>query len=137
MPQVEQELLTLPKHLNSSPVFSGVLVGRSLVFWLVFCRSLFVMIYGFWLVLWFHQTFLTSAEDKCLAEEGYTSNVFLVCIFAYLNLCKAVYNYALISHTCIFTMVNRVKGTFAYWNVLYLIKWCTHGIIVWIISSCL
>jgi hypothetical protein len=32
VPLVEQELLTLPEHLRSSPVFSGVHVTRSLVF---------------------------------------------------------------------------------------------------------
>jgi hypothetical protein len=39
---VEQELLTLLKHLSSLPVFSGVRVTRSLVLCVVFCRSLFV-----------------------------------------------------------------------------------------------
>jgi hypothetical protein len=39
---VEQELLSLPEHLCSSPVFSGVRVAQSLVFCEVFCRSLFV-----------------------------------------------------------------------------------------------
>jgi hypothetical protein len=37
---VEQELLTLYDHLSSHPVFSGVRVARSLVFCVVFCRSL-------------------------------------------------------------------------------------------------
>ena len=41
VPLVEQELLTLPEHMNSPPVFSGVRVARSLVFGVVFCRSLF------------------------------------------------------------------------------------------------
>jgi hypothetical protein len=40
---VEQELLTLPEHLNSPPVFSGVRVTRSLVLYAVFCRLLFVL----------------------------------------------------------------------------------------------
>ena len=31
MPLVEQELLTLPQHLSSPPVFSGIRVTRSLV----------------------------------------------------------------------------------------------------------
>ena len=31
MPLVEQELFTLPEHLNSPPVFSGVRVTRSIV----------------------------------------------------------------------------------------------------------
>jgi hypothetical protein len=39
---VEQELLTLPGHLSSPPVFSWVRVIRSSV-----CRSLFVLLYFF------------------------------------------------------------------------------------------
>ena len=54
----------LPEHMISLPVFSGVCVARSLVFCVVFCRSLsfcpfsfgYCMvcpsIYGFWLSLW-------------------------------------------------------------------------------------
>ena len=40
---MQQELLTLPKHTRSSMIFYGVSVGRSLVFYVVFCRSLFVL----------------------------------------------------------------------------------------------
>ena len=40
----EQELVTLPENLNSSQVFSGVPVARSLVVSVVFCRSLFVLL---------------------------------------------------------------------------------------------
>jgi len=44
--QVKMEKKLLPivelEHLSSHPVFSGVHVARSLVFCLVFCRSLFV-----------------------------------------------------------------------------------------------
>jgi hypothetical protein len=43
VPHVEQELPTLPEHLCSSPVFSGVRVARSLVFCVVFCSSLVVL----------------------------------------------------------------------------------------------
>ena len=42
VPLVYQELLTLPEHLCSPLVFSGVHVAQSLVFCVVFCRSLFV-----------------------------------------------------------------------------------------------
>jgi hypothetical protein len=35
VPLVEQELLTLPGHPSSSPVFNGVRVARSLVFYVV------------------------------------------------------------------------------------------------------
>ena len=39
----EQELYTLPEHLSSPPDFSGIRVGRALVFCVVFCRFLFVL----------------------------------------------------------------------------------------------
>ena len=69
---VEQELLTLPEHLSSPPVFSGVRVTRSLVLnvcfvdrCLSFCTFSFghcvvcsPSIYGFWLSLWYLQTLL-------------------------------------------------------------------------------
>jgi hypothetical protein len=38
----KQEVLTLPEHMRSALVFNGVLVARSLVFFVVLCRSLFV-----------------------------------------------------------------------------------------------
>jgi hypothetical protein len=41
---VGQILLTLPEHLSSLPVFSGVRVTRSLVLCVMFCRSLFVFL---------------------------------------------------------------------------------------------
>jgi hypothetical protein len=43
LPVLEQELLTLPEHLSSPPVFSGVRVTRSLVLYACFCRTLFVL----------------------------------------------------------------------------------------------
>ena len=44
MTSVEQELPTLPEHLSSPSVFSGVRVTRSLVLCVMFCRSLFVLL---------------------------------------------------------------------------------------------
>jgi hypothetical protein len=41
MPIVEQDMLTHSKHMSSLPVSSRVRAARSLVFWVVFCRSLF------------------------------------------------------------------------------------------------
>ena len=49
VPLVEQELLTLPVHLSSPPIFSGIRVTRSFVY--VFCRSLFVLLSFFFLPL--------------------------------------------------------------------------------------
>ena len=47
VPLVEQKLLTLPEHLSSPPVFSGVRVTRSLVYlyvlWIVVCPFLITL----------------------------------------------------------------------------------------------
>jgi hypothetical protein len=49
VPHVEQELFTLPGHPSSHSIFSGVRVARSLVFCVLFCRSLFVLLsFLFW-----------------------------------------------------------------------------------------
>ena len=40
VPQVEQDMRTLTENVSSSPVFSVVLVTRSLVLRVTFCRSL-------------------------------------------------------------------------------------------------
>jgi hypothetical protein len=70
VPLVEQELLTLPQHLSSRPVFSGVRVTRSLVLYVCFpdrCLSFCAFsfghcvvcssIYGFWFPLWYLRLF--------------------------------------------------------------------------------
>jgi hypothetical protein len=72
MSLLEQELLTLPEHPSSPPVFSGVRVTRSLVLYVCFvdrCLSFSTFssrhcvvcsssIYGFRLPLWYLQTLL-------------------------------------------------------------------------------
>jgi hypothetical protein len=72
VPLVEQELPTLPGHLSSPPVFTGVRVTRFLVLYVCFvdrCLSFCTFsfghcvvcsssIYGFWLSLWYLQLFL-------------------------------------------------------------------------------
>ena len=69
---VEEELSTLPEHLSSPQVFSGVRVTRCLVLYvcfvhrcLSFCTCSFGHCvvcssskYGFWLTLWYLQTLL-------------------------------------------------------------------------------
>ena len=73
---VEQELLTLPDHQSSPPVFSGFRVTRSLVSCVMFCRSLFVLLsfffwplcclpfFDWWILInlppWYLQTRLTT-----------------------------------------------------------------------------
>jgi hypothetical protein len=49
VPEVEQDLLTLPEHLSSPPVFSGVCVTRSLVLCVCFvdhCLSFCTFSFG-------------------------------------------------------------------------------------------
>ena len=53
VPLVDQELPTLPKHLSSPPVFSGVRVTRSLVLYVCFvdrCLSFCTFFFGHWAV---------------------------------------------------------------------------------------
>jgi hypothetical protein len=50
LPLVEQELLTLPEHLSSPPVFSGVFGTRSLVLCVCFvdrCLSFCTLSFGY------------------------------------------------------------------------------------------
>jgi len=63
---VEQELLSLPDHLRSPSIFSGVrlvpsyislFVPLSLFFWPLHCLVSPLSIYGFWLLLCFLQSF--------------------------------------------------------------------------------
>ena len=51
VPHVEQELHALHEHQNSPQVFSGVRDARLLVFCVMFCRSLFVLLSRFVLVI--------------------------------------------------------------------------------------
>ena len=72
VPLMEQEVLTLPEHLSSPPV------TRSLVLYVMFCRSFYVFlslffsghcgvcsssIYGFWWPLWPLQTLHTKQTE--------------------------------------------------------------------------
>jgi len=43
VPLVEQELSTLPENMISIPVLDSVRVTQSLIFCVLFCRSLFVL----------------------------------------------------------------------------------------------
>ena len=81
---MKQELPTIPEHLSSLPVFSRVRVTRSLFFYVCFidrCLSFcyfsfghYVLcsssIYGFWLPLWYIQTFLTTKRHNWKDETA-------------------------------------------------------------------
>ena len=76
--EVIVKLLTLPEHLSSPPVFSGVRVTRSLVLCVCFvdrslsfclfsfghCVVCSSSIYGFCLPLWYLQTLLKQGNQK-------------------------------------------------------------------------
>ena len=74
VPLVELELLTLPEHLSSPSVFNRVCVTRSLVLYVMFCRSLFVHLsFFFWPLcflsffdLWILITPLVSSNSSCI-----------------------------------------------------------------------
>jgi hypothetical protein len=44
VPHVEKELITFPEHVSSTSVVSEARVDRSLVYFAVFCSSLFVLL---------------------------------------------------------------------------------------------
>jgi hypothetical protein len=50
---VEQELLTLSENMSSPQVFSGVRVALSLVFCVMFCNSVFVLLFFFFRPLYY------------------------------------------------------------------------------------
>jgi len=76
---VEQKIFILLNHLSLSPVFSRVHVTRSLIFSVVFCRSLFFLlsfsfwsfcqffpIYRLWLLLGIFKLFLSDMVHACI-----------------------------------------------------------------------
>ena len=72
MPLVEQKLHTLPEHLSSPPVFSGDRVTRFLFLYVCFvdrCGIVLSSIYGFWLPLWYLQTFV------CFTPQSFNCGV--------------------------------------------------------------
>ena len=76
VPLVEQELITLPEHLSSPPVFSGVRVTRSLVLYVCFPdRCLSFLCFYFWPLccLFFDIRFLiaplVSSNSSCELQE--------------------------------------------------------------------
>ena len=91
VPLVEQELLILPEHLSSPPVFSGVRVTRSLVLCVCFVDRYFVSfcsfsfgycvvcsssIYRFWLLLWYLQTLLVNVNSLTGLDRSINGHLF-------------------------------------------------------------
>jgi hypothetical protein len=122
VPLVKQELFTLPEHMSSTPVFSGVHITRSLVVCVCFvyrCLSFCTFsfghcvvcsssIYGFWLPLWYLQSSLQMIKWQY-------KNYHTVCTV--LQLIKAKLPHRLNSSTA-----NQSKTYHIVWTVLQLIK---------------
>jgi hypothetical protein len=68
---MEKELLALPEHQSSPPMFSGVRVARSLIFCVVLCRSLHVMLSFF---IW--SLYYLSFFDLLLLSISLVSSTF-------------------------------------------------------------
>ena len=104
MSLVEQELLTLPDHLSSPPVFSEVRVTRCLVLCVCFvdrCLSFCTFsfghcvvcsssIYGFWLPLWYLQTLL---ERPCTDSSLHANIILLVSLCWIYRLNKTIISF--------------------------------------------
>ena len=97
MTLVKQVLFILPEHQSSFLVFSGIRVARSSVFYVVFCRSLFVL---FLLVI------VLSVLSR-FTDSEYTFGIFklffIVCLLAWWWL------------TSLSTMFQWYRGGQFYW----------------------
>ena len=138
MPRVEQELLTLPEHLSSYPIFSGVRVTRPLVLYVSFvdrclsfctfsfghCVVCLSSIYGFVLSLWYLQTLLI--HFNCMFPPSLYNWMyccFIILPFHLLLLC-------VISNS--FRMWAWLNGCALYWLVQLLFRF--HMSIFWPIT---
>ena len=83
----EEDLLTLSEHISSSPVFSGVCVDRSLVFCVVFCRSLFVFLSFFLLVIGLSVLRFTAFDYSFGNFKLFICKFFLVILFYFIGFC--------------------------------------------------
>ena len=76
---VDQELLTQPEHLSSPSVFSGVHVSLCpfIPFSIGNCVVCSSLNYGFWLPLWYLQTFIKTKVKTII--ETILSKAFWIC----------------------------------------------------------
>jgi hypothetical protein len=80
---VEQELLTLPGHLRSPLVFSGVCVARSLVFCVVFWSSLWQ---------WWLQQFISFVIRSDFIGTVYSRSDFIGTVYSRSDFIGTVYS---------------------------------------------
>ena len=77
MPLVEKEPLSLPEHMSSPSVFSGVSIAPSLVFCVMFCRSLFVL---FILAIALSVSDYPFAIFKLFSNESHNNIYYMLCL---------------------------------------------------------
>ena len=125
MTPVEEELLTLPEHMSSLPVFSGV--TRTLILHVCFvdrCLSIWTLspghsmvclswIYGFWLLLWYLQTFLVCfLLVIVLSVPGFTASDYSFGIF------KLLFKSSSKEATTYYTLYNPCKLLLLVYDVV-------------------
>ena len=118
MSLVEQELLTLPEHLSSPSVFSGIRVTRSIVLYVCFvdrclsfctfsfdhCVVCLSLIYGFWLPLCYLLTIVlsvlwyTDSDYLPLVSSNFSSYNNPICWFYWIGKIKLALNF---THSCL------------------------------------
>jgi hypothetical protein len=98
VPHVEQELHALHEHQNSPQVFSGVRDARLLVFCVMFCRSLFVLLSRFVLVIVLSPLLRLTTSDYLFGFEFATtlSVIFFIFILLHSN------QFMLYFYTCMY-----------------------------------
>ena len=141
VPPVEQELLILPEHLSSSPVFSGGRVTRSLVLYvcfvdccLSFCTFSFAhcvvcssSIYGFWLPLLYLLPIVLSVLLR------YTDSDYLCCIFCRLC-CLFFSDIRILINPVVSSNSSYIHLTQLYKIYIYICTW--HTIIIFQLLIC-
>ena len=124
MSLVKQELLSLPEHLSSIPVFSDARVTQTFVFWIVFCRLLFVLLSIFFWSL----CCLSFFDLQILITPWYLQNPYSKFLWPW-NLIFLTFEYDFCTH--IQKTANQkfvyVKGK----NVLTFRMWCNGTKVLW------
>ena len=135
-------MITLPEHMRSPPVFSGVRVTRSLglyvclvdrclsfyTFSLDHCVVCLSLIYAFWLPLWCLQPLLKlcllllylPSTDRLQQVEDYVRSCSWI-----LNKVKNIYSFAnwyLIEKKTAFSVSTDILITFVLWFMAYIVR---------------
>ena len=98
-----QMLFTFLQHLCSSPVFNGVHGVRSLVFWVIFCRSLFVFLsFIIWLL------YSPSFDLRLLFTSLISSNLWFDFLYFLMSIAGSLLGQWMLLLTLYNTQGNRI-----------------------------